>query len=131
MAELKGPFHKGATEWGLSVGFADNFHISGDIKEDVQFYLLSPSWGKVLKEWKRSSSPEFVMEGFLAYSRQDSKGRYAVGITPLLLYNLQPISKTVLFLELGAGILYTVLDSSISVLISTLLLKGEPVFGTK
>ena len=110
MAELKGPFQRGATEWGLSIGFADNFHIGKDVRENIQFYFLSPSWGKVLKEWKRSISLEFLMEGFLAYSRQDSKDRYAVGLTPLFLYNFQPIAKTVLSFELGAGILYTNLD---------------------
>jgi hypothetical protein len=110
MAELKGPFQKGATEWGLSIGFAENFHIGRDVRENIQFYLLNPSWGKVLKEWERSRSLEFLMEGFLAYSRQDSKSRYAVGITPLFLYNFQPIARTVLSLELGVGILYTDLN---------------------
>jgi lipid A 3-O-deacylase len=110
MAELKGPFQRGATEWGLCIGFANNFHVGGDVRENIQFYSLSPSWGKVLKEWERSKSLEFLMEGSLAYSRQDSAGRYAVGITPLFLYNFQPITKIVLSFELGAGILYTNLD---------------------
>jgi hypothetical protein len=47
IGDLKGPFHKVATEWGLSIGFADNFYIGG-VKEDIRFYLLSPSCGEVL-----------------------------------------------------------------------------------
>jgi hypothetical protein len=110
MGELKGPFQRGATEWSLSIGYANNFYVGGDVRENIQFYSLIPSWGKVLKEWKRSRSLEFLMEGFLAYSRQDSTGRYAVGITPLFLYNFQPITKIVFSFELGAGILYTNLN---------------------
>ena len=109
-AELKGPFQRGATEWGLSTGFSDNFRSWGGVRENIQFYFLSPSWGKVLKEWESSRSLEFLMEGFLAYSRQDANGRYAVGITPLILYNVQPIAKTVLSFQVGAGILYTNLN---------------------
>jgi hypothetical protein len=110
VAEWKGPFQKGATEWSLSFGYGDNFHFPGDVREDVRFYFFNPSWGKVLKEWKGSRSLEFLMEGFFAYSRQDSEDRYALGITPLFLYNFQVVHKVILFLELGAGILYTDLD---------------------
>jgi hypothetical protein len=109
-AELKGPFQKGATEWGLGIGFGDNFHISTDIKEDIQYYFLNLSWGKILKEWERSGSLEFLTEGFLAYSRQDSKDRYAVGITPLFSYDFKSFGKAIPFLELGVGVLYTSLN---------------------
>lgn len=102
-------FQKGTTEWGLSAGFGDNFHFK-NVREDIQFLFLSPWWGKVLKKWDRGGSLEFIAEGFLSYTRQESKDRYAVGITPLLAHNFKNFGKVVPFLELGAGILYTDLD---------------------
>ena len=102
-------FQKGTTEWGLSAGFGDNFHFN-NVREDIQFFFLSPWWGKVLKKWETGGSLEFIAEGFLSYVRQDSKDRYAVGITPLLAYNFKYFGKAVPFVELGAGILYTDLD---------------------
>ena len=120
----EGPFQKGATEWGISGGFGDNFHTgrsgnvsediqsyrSGNVSEDIQFYFLSPSWGKVLEKWDGCGNLEFVTEGFLSYARQDSKDRYGVGITPLFAYNFEALGKAIFFLELGVGILYTNLD---------------------
>ena len=120
----EGSFKKGATEWGISGGFGNNFHIgmSGTVSEDIQsyrsknvsedigFYFLTPSWGKVLEKWGRYGSLEFVTEGFLSYAQQDSKDRYGVGITPLFAYNFESLGRAVIFLELGAGILYTDLD---------------------
>lgn len=106
----EGPFQKGATEWGLSVGFGDNFYVGSNVKEDVQFYFLTPSWGKVLKKWEGGGSLEFTTEGFMTYARQESEDRYGVGITPLIAYNFKALGKAVLFLELGAGILFTNLD---------------------
>ena len=111
-------FQKGTTEWGLSAGFGDNIHNGGNVNEDIQFYFLTPSWGKVLKKWDgdgslefiKDGSLEFIIEGFLSYAQQVSKDRYAVGFTPLLAYNFKALGKAVLFLELGAGILYTDLD---------------------
>jgi hypothetical protein len=110
VAYAEGPFQKGATEWGFSVGFGDNFHINGNVKEDIQFYFLTPSWGKVLRIWDRLGSSEFVIEGVLSYAQQESKSRYASGITPLLVHNFKALGKTVFFLELGVGILYTNLN---------------------
>jgi hypothetical protein len=103
-------FQQGATKWGLSGGFGDNFRISRNVSEDIQFYFLIPYWGKVLKKWGRGRSLEFVIESFLSYARQDSKDRWGVGITPLFAYNFKALGKTVLFLELGGGIFYTNLD---------------------
>jgi opacity protein-like surface antigen len=102
-------FQKGTTEWGLSTGFGDNFYFN-NVREDVQFFFLSPWWGKVIKKWDRGDSLEFITEGFLSYVRQESKDRYAVGLTPLLAYNFKEVGKIVPFLEGGAGILYTDLD---------------------
>ena len=110
VASAEGPFQKEATEWGFSVGFGDNSHIKKNVKEDIQFYFLTPSWGKVLRIWDRLGSSEFVIEGFLSYAQQESKSRYASGITSLLVHNFKPIGKTVFFLELGVGILYTDLN---------------------
>ncbi|UCF56039.1 MAG: acyloxyacyl hydrolase [Deltaproteobacteria bacterium] len=110
VAYAEDPFQKGATEWGFSVGFGDNFHIEGDVKEDIQFYFLTPSWGKVLRIWDRFGSSEFLIEGFLSYARQESENRYASGITSLLVHSFKPLGKTVFFLELGVGILYTNLN---------------------
>jgi len=106
------PFQKGATEWGISGGFGGNFPIGmgRNVKEDIQFYFLTPSWGKVLEKWGGYGSLEFVAEGFLSYAQQDSKDRYGVGITPLFAYNFESLGRAVPFLELGAGILYTNLD---------------------
>ncbi|NIO22321.1 MAG: hypothetical protein GTN76_16735, partial [Candidatus Aenigmarchaeota archaeon] len=101
LAYAEDPFQKGATEWGFSVGFGDNFHIGEDVKEDIQFYFIAPSWGKVLKIWDRFGSSEFVIEGFLSYARQESETRYGSGITSLLVHNFKPLGKTVFFLELG------------------------------
>ena len=109
---------------GISGGSGYNFHTgmrrmanediqsykSGNVSEDIRFYFLSPSWGKVLEKWDGYGSLEFVTEGFLSYARQDSKDRYGVGITPLLAYNFEALGKAIFFLELGAGILYTNLD---------------------
>jgi hypothetical protein len=103
-------FHEGTTEWGVSAGFGFNFHLSNNVKEDIQFYFLTPWWGKVLKKWDGGGSLEFIAEGFLSFARQESKDRFAVGITPLLAYNFKALGKAVPFLELGAGILYTDLD---------------------
>ena len=50
-------FQEGDTEWGISGGYGENFHIS-DISEDVQFYFLTPYWGKVFKHWDGSGSLE-------------------------------------------------------------------------
>lgn len=102
-------FQKGTTEWGLSAGFGENFYFN-NVREDIQFFFLSPWWGKVLKKWETGGSLEFITEGFLSYVRQESKDRYAVGITPLLAYNFKDFGKAVPFVELGAGILYTDLD---------------------
>ncbi len=110
MVYAEGPFREGATEWGLSVGFGDNFYIGSNVKEDLQFYFLTPSWGKVLKKWEGGGSLEFTTEGFMTYARQESEDRYGVGITPLIAYNFKALGKAVLFLELGAGILFTNLD---------------------
>ena len=109
----EGPFQKGVTEWGISGGFGSNFPIGmgRNVKEDIQCYFLTPSWGKVLEKWSGYGSLEFVTEGFLSYAQQDSKDRYAVGITPLFAYNFESLGRAVLFLELGAGVLYTDLDS--------------------
>ena len=102
-------FQKGTTEWGLSAGFGDNFYFN-NVREDIKFFFLSPWWGKIIKKWDRGGSLEFITEGFLSYTRQDSEDRYAVGITPLLAYNFKDFGKAVPFIELGAGILYTDLD---------------------
>ncbi len=101
---------EGALEWGGSVGFGNNFHIAGNVREDIQFYSLFPSVGKVLKKWDGGGSLEFIVEGFLSYARQVSKNRYAGGVTTLFAYNLKAFGKAVPFIELGAGILYTDLD---------------------
>lgn len=108
----EGPFQKGATEWEISVGFGDNFHIgrNGNVSEDIQFYFLAPSWGKVIENWGRYGSLEIVTEGFLSYAQQDLKDRSAIGITPLFAYNFESLGKVVPFLELGVGLLYTNLD---------------------
>jgi opacity protein-like surface antigen len=50
------------------------------------------------------------LEGFLSYVQQDSKDRYAVGITPLLVYEFTGSSRLVPFFEAGVGVLYTDLD---------------------
>jgi hypothetical protein len=101
---------KGATEWGINGGYGHNFHIHGNVKEDIQFYFLTPFWGKVLKKWEGGGSLAFIAEGFLSHAEQDSKGRHAVGITPLFAYYFKALGKVALFLEVGAGILYTNLD---------------------
>lgn len=101
---------KGMTEWGLSAGYGDNFHIGNDVAEDVAFYFLTPFWGTVFKKWSGGGSLEFVAEGFLSYVRQDSEDRYAIGVTPLIAYNLKDFGKVIPFIELGSGILYTNLD---------------------
>lgn len=103
-------FQKGALEWAASGGFGTHFHVAGNVREDIQFYSLFPSVGKVLKKWDGGGNLEFIVEGFLSYARQVSKDRYAGGITPLFAYNLKPFGKAVPFIELGAGILYTDLD---------------------
>lgn len=103
-------FQERALEWGLSGGFGNNFHAAANVEEDVQFYSLFPSVGKVLKKWDGGGSLEFFVEGFLSYARQVSKDRYAGGITPLFAYNLKALGKAVPFIELGAGVLYTDLD---------------------
>ena len=104
------PLQKGVSEWGLSVGYGDNFHIGHDVREDVRFYFLSPFWGKVIKKWPGRGSLQIVGEGFLSHIRQDSEDRYAIGATPLIVYNFQSAGKMIPFLDLGAGILYTDLD---------------------
>jgi hypothetical protein len=109
-ARCEGPLQKGATEWGLSVGYGDNFHFGGDVEEDLNFYFLTPFWGKVFRTWPGRGSLEFVGEGFLSHVRQDSKDRYAIGVTPLIVYNFETSGRIIPFLELGAGILYTDLD---------------------
>ncbi|UCH21629.1 MAG: acyloxyacyl hydrolase [Deltaproteobacteria bacterium] len=101
---------KGMTEWGFSVGYGDNFHIGHDVTEDVAFYFLTHFWGRVLKNWSDGGSLEFVAEGFLSFVQQDSVDRYAIGVTPLIAYNLKDFGKVIPFLELGLGILYTDLD---------------------
>ncbi len=104
------PFQKDVTEWGLSGGFGDNFHINKNVDEDIEFFFLTPSWGRIIKKYSGSRSLEFVLEGFLSYVREDSKDRYAVGSTPLFLYNFKNFKRTFPFLELGIGILYTDLN---------------------
>ncbi|MFB0505489.1 MAG: acyloxyacyl hydrolase [Thermodesulfobacteriota bacterium] len=103
-------FQEGALEWGASAGFGTNFHAAGNVRDDIQFYSLFPSVGKVLKKWDGGGSLDFIVEGFLSYARQVSKARYAGGITPLFAYNLKALGKAVPFIELGVGILYTDLD---------------------
>jgi hypothetical protein len=103
-------FQKGALEWGATVGFGNNFQAGGNVREDIQFYSLFPSVGKVLKKWEGGGSLEFIAECFLSYARQESKDRYAVGITPLFAYNLKPFGKTAPFIEIGGGILGTDLN---------------------
>jgi hypothetical protein len=110
VADAEDLFQKGAVEWGVNVGYGNSLHISTDVREDIQFSFLAPSWGRVLKIWDRYGSLEFVTEGFLSYVRQDSKDRYAVGITPFLVHNFKALGKAVFFLELGVGILYANLD---------------------
>lgn len=104
------PIQEGATEWGFSVGFGDNFHAGRNVTEDIQFYCFTPSWGKVLKKWEGGVTLELATEGFVAYARQESEDRYGVGITPLIAYNFKALGKAVLFLELGVGFLFTNLD---------------------
>jgi hypothetical protein len=103
-------FQKGALKWGVSAGFGNNFQAGGNVREDIQFYSLFPSVGKVLKKWEGGGSLEFIAECFLSYARQESKDRYAVGITPLFAYNLKPFGKTTPFIEIGGGILGTDLN---------------------
>ena len=103
-------FQKGRTELGFNVGLGGNFHINNNVREDVDFYFLTPYWGKILKKWAQGSTLEFIAEGFLSYANQDSEARYAVGISPLIVYNFKEIWKIVPFLELGVGVLYTDLN---------------------
>jgi hypothetical protein len=103
-------FQEGGMEWGISGGFGANFHAAGNVGEDIQSYSLFPSVGKVLKKWDRGGSLEFIVEGFLTYARQESKDRYAGGITYLFAYNLNPFGKALPFFELGSGFLCTDLD---------------------
>ncbi len=104
------PFRKGMTEWGLNAGFGDNFHVGNNVAEDVEFYFLAPYWGKVFTERIGPGTLEFVVEGFLGSARQDSEDRYAIGITPLIVYNFIDFGRMVPFLEAGIGVLYTDLD---------------------
>ncbi|MFQ5842365.1 MAG: hypothetical protein ACE5I8_07995, partial [Thermodesulfobacteriota bacterium] len=87
-------------EWAASGGFGTHFHVAGNVREDIQFYSLFPSVGKVLKKWDGGGSLGIIVEGFLSYARQVSKDRYAGGITSLLAYNLKPFGKAVPFIEL-------------------------------
>lgn len=103
------PFERGATEWGLRVGFGDNFHIRG-VKEDIEFCFVTPYSGKILKSWKGRRSLELVGEGFLSFVQQDSEDRYAAGITGLIVYNIRESKNFVPFLDLGVGFIYTDLD---------------------
>lgn len=104
------PFEKGVTVWGFSAGIGNNFHVGGNVAEDVEFYVLAPRWGKVLTERVGPGVLEFDLEGFLSYVRQNSRDRYAMGITSFAVYNSTDSGKMIPFLELGGGVLYTDLD---------------------
>ncbi len=103
------PFRKGTTEWGFRAGYGDNFHYD-NVQEDVEFYFLTPFWGKILKAWEDRRSLEFVGEGLLSFARQESEDRYAAELTGLIVYNIRLSEKWVPFVELGVGVLYTDLD---------------------
>lgn len=101
---------KGSEEIGILGGYGKKFFISlrgGNINEDVQSFIFIPYWGKVIKEWDECRNLEFLAEGFLSYSTQESKNRYAIGITPFLQYNFKNIGRATPFFGLGAGIMYT------------------------
>ncbi len=103
----------GRTELAFSVGLGNNFHTSlrhGNVREDVKFLALIPSWGKVLKAWDGCKSLGLAIEGFLSYARQESENRYAIGVTPLAVYNFKQMGKMNLFADAGLGLAYTDLD---------------------
>lgn len=104
---------KGSEETGILGGYGKNFHTGlkgGNTRDDVQFFFFIPYWGKVIKEWDGCRNLEFLAEGFLDYSIQESRDRYAAGITPFLQYNFKNIGNATPFFGLGAGIIYTDLD---------------------
>ncbi len=109
-------FQKGDHEWGILSGYGHNFPSTADIlrgknvTEDVQFIFLIPYWGKVIKEWNGCWSLEFITETFLTYAIQESKSRYAVGVTPLFQFNFKKVGRVTPFINLGSGVLYTNLD---------------------
>lgn len=106
----QGTFQNGKTELGFGIGLGGNFHVHNNVKEDVDFYFLTPYWGRILKKWPQGSSLEFMAEGFLSHVQQDSKTRYAVGFTPFIAYNFREIWKIIPFLQLGVGVVYTDLN---------------------
>lgn len=108
-AFAEGLFREGTTELGISGGFGDNYHISS-IDEDIEFYYLTPYWGKILRNWNGTGSFEFLLEGFFSYITQDSKDRYAIGITPIFRFNINKFAKVIPFIDIGGGVLITDLD---------------------
>lgn len=107
------PFVKGATEWSFSVGYGDNFPTKlegGNVTEDVKFFPFLVSRGKVLRELTWGASLGYAVEGFFSYAKQDTGGRYAVGVTPLFVYNFKNYKKVIPYVEIGFGIVATDLD---------------------
>jgi opacity protein-like surface antigen len=101
------------SETAVSAGFGDNAHTSlggGNVREDITFRSLMFSGGRVFKELGRGRSFQFMIEGSVSRAKQEGESRYAVGVTPLLLYNFSATEKITAFAEAGLGLLYTDLD---------------------
>jgi opacity protein-like surface antigen len=113
LAHAGEPFVKGVTEWSFSVGYGENFPTSlkgGNVTEDVKFLPFLVSWGKVMKELTWDASLGYAVEGFFSYAKQDTGGRYAIGVTPLFVYNFNNYKKVIPYVEIGFGIVATDLD---------------------
>jgi hypothetical protein len=83
--------------YGLSAGFSSNFHPS----TRVQMWFLSPDLShKFGDNWQGR------LEGFIGMT-QIPEERVALGLTPVVVYNLKSISLPHWFLEGGVGLFYT------------------------
>jgi lipid A 3-O-deacylase len=83
--------------WGLSAGFSSNFHPD----TRVQMWFLSPDLShKFSERWQGR------LEGFLGMT-QIPEQRVALGLTPVVAYDLKAISCPHWFLEAGVGLFYT------------------------
>lgn len=104
---------EGVTEWSFSVGYGKSFHTDlnkGNVGEDIRFAPFLVSWGKVKGDLSGGASWGYAIEGFLSYARQAGSGRYAIGITPLLVYNFPGNRTLVPYADVGVGIVATNLD---------------------
>ena len=106
-------FSEGTAEWSFSLGYGQNFSTDsefGNVEEDIKFVPFLFSWGKVFHEFKWDGSVQYALEGVVSYASQEGKGRYMVGVTPLLALNFTNFRRWTPYVDIGLGIVATNLD---------------------